>query len=167
MSSRAKIARPPIRDAGDHDHAVSAESPLVLEAVANQSGIEPVILLEKKLLIGSDPECAIRVPLSGVASRHAVIERKRTGLVIKAHSRDVPLNHIPVDQAALHEGDRLAIGSVEFAIRRAKPEELARAMPEPEAPPVAERSVDTAPLSTAAVLMPEVATFVAPEDGAR
>src|SRR5690349_24053129 len=39
---------------------------------------------------------SIRVTVSGVASRHAVIERKRTGLVIKAHSRDVTLNHIPV-----------------------------------------------------------------------
>src|SRR5262245_4778346 len=142
MSSRAKIARPPSRESGDHDHGGSTETPLVLEPVASHSAIEPVILLGKKLLIGSDPECGVRIPVSGVASRHAVIERRRAGLVIKAHSRDVALNHIPVDQAALHEGDRLAIASVEFAIRRAKPEELARAMPEPEAPPAAERSAD-------------------------
>src|SRR5262245_5512012 len=162
MSSRAKIARPPSHEAGEHERGASPEAPLVLDPVSSQSGIAPVVLLGKKLPIGSDPGSAIRLTVAGVEPRHATIERKRTGVVIRAHSRDVTLNHIPVDQAALHEGDRLAIGPVEFAIRRANADELARAIPEPETPLATNGAAETAPQTATAPQAP-----AAPVDGAR
>src|SRR5262245_42064936 len=150
MSSRAKIARPPSHEAGEHERGASPEAPLVLDPVSSQSGIAPVVLLGRKLTIGSDPGSAIRLSVAGVEPRHASIERKRTGLLIKAHSRDVTLNHIPVDQAALHEGDRLAIGPVEFAIRRANADELARVIREAEPTSVTERHAEAAPQTSVA-----------------
>src|SRR5436190_803628 len=104
----------------------------------------------KRSEIASDPACAVHLPVPGVAPRHGMIEKVRSGFVFKSQAGDVRLNQMPVDQAALEQGDRLAIGPVEFNIRRASPRELTRYASDKRITRVAEGGAQAPPESAAA-----------------
>src|SRR5579863_2001581 len=124
MSSRANIDRRSHRETGARAQAAGPASALVLEPVSQQWGISSIVLAAKTSVIGSDPACEVHLPFAGIEPRHGIIERRRNGFVFKAQAGGACLNQMPVDQAALDHGDRLAIGPVEFSIRRGSPQPI-------------------------------------------
>jgi pSer/pThr/pTyr-binding forkhead associated (FHA) protein len=73
------------------------------------------------IVIGREPTCDVRVPLSSVAQKHCQITRDEAGaLRIKnlGMANGTSRNGQPIEEeTALSNGDRLAIGPVTFIVR--------------------------------------------------
>eukprot|EP00913_Durusdinium_trenchii_P008986 g8452.t1 len=109
--------------------AASGSPCFVLEPLLSDSGIEPIVLRPGTVSIGASGDCALPINIPGIAPRHGTIvtEGKRT--VIRSEDSRTWLNDGPVTEAQLRAGDRLAIGPLEFRVRIASSEELARSEP--------------------------------------
>jgi len=98
--------------------------PLALEPAEWLTGLETILLTPGRYTIGSDTDSTIVLNSGGVRLRHCliVVGPKRT--VLKAWDTFTWLNEAPVDESVLKPGDRLAIGPVEFVVRRATADDL-------------------------------------------
>jgi hypothetical protein len=92
---------------------------LVLDPVCQVPGLTPTLLDRSRQFIGTDGECALRLPDSGARSRHAVIRRGRRHVIIKAFDPETWLNGLLVREAPLCAGDLLRVGPFEFRLRGA------------------------------------------------
>ena len=72
-----------------------------------------------KTTVGSSPRCNIRIQEPGVQPLHCLIVREATGLSARRWAAGTRLNGQPFDEAALHAGDRLTVGSVELEVEGA------------------------------------------------
>lgn len=115
--------------AGSRD---SAATLYVLDPLRRSDSLGPTLIETERLIIGSAADCAVRLDVPGVDARHGMILRGPRQLVFKALDRRCWLNNGPVGESPLREGDRLAIGPIEFRVRRATEEELLRRLPVPE-----------------------------------
>ncbi len=102
---------------------------LVLDPARPRLDAAPILLDQPQLLIGSGAECPIRLAENGINSRHALLLRDGPQVIIKALDRRTWLNGYPVTESRLREGDLLAIGPVEFRVRRAHADELIGNLP--------------------------------------
>jgi predicted component of type VI protein secretion system len=77
-------------------------------------------LSKPRMVIGREPTCDVRVPLSSVAQKHCQIMLDEAGaLRLKNLASGATTSHngAPVeDEAALSNGDTLAIGPVTFVV---------------------------------------------------
>jgi hypothetical protein len=123
-----------------HDDARPGVAPkaspmLVLEPARSHHDAAPILLDQPQSLIGSGAECSIRLPENGINSHHALLLRDGPHVVIRALDRRTWLNGYPVTESLLREGDLVAIGPVEFRVRRAQAEEIIGILPvEPRGP---------------------------------
>ena len=101
-----------------------SSTPLVLEPAEWLTGLDTILLTPGRYTIGSDSDSTIVLNSGGVRPRHCliVVGPKRT--VLKAWDTFTWLNEAPVDESVLKPGDRLAIGPVEFIVRRATADDL-------------------------------------------
>ncbi len=80
-----------------------------------------------RMVIGREPTCDVRVPLSSVAQRHCQITLDEAGsLRLKNLSNGAATsrNGQPIeDEAALNHGDTLAIGPVTFVVHISRGED--------------------------------------------
>src|SRR5579863_4189163 len=113
----------------DNARSTANSRTLVLDHARPSPGAAPLVLDQPQYLIGSDAECPIRLPANGINSRHALLVCNGPHVVIKALDRRTWLNGYPVTESRLREGDLVAIGPVEFRLRRADPQELAETLP--------------------------------------
>lgn len=97
-------------------------TPLVLEP-PRHSGLTSIPLVPGRHLIGSAPECAIRICVEGILDRHALILVGENRTVIKSMDSRTWVNDGPVAEMALRPGDRLSIGPLTFRVRSATTEE--------------------------------------------
>lgn len=130
---------------------------LVLESVVDRFGIAPVVLQEGEVRIGSRPDSDVVVPgpETTADSRECIVSTIGGETRVLAGDARLWLNNVPIDEARLRAGDRLAFGAVEFRVRRATPEEVAaeperptavaEPTPEPVAPPIVEVTDPTPP----------------------
>ncbi len=143
--------------------------PLVLEPMRAHSGIEPVLLDGRKVVVGAADDCSLRLAVPGVEPRHCLILAGPHGPIIKAWDQRTWLNDRPVREAGLRDGDRLAIGPVVMRVRKARDDEASRAQrpaePQPPAarvaefqpaplPPVIETAIEIPPAALPPILPP-------------
>ncbi len=108
--------------ATDRLHGTTAATEiLVLEPVAQRLGLAPILLVPGDLTIGSSPECQIQLNVPGVQPQHCVIHSSRSRVSLRALDHRTWHNNLPSSEGWLRLGDRLAIGPVEFRVRRAEP----------------------------------------------
>lgn len=124
---------------------------LVLEPSHDGLGCDAVLLGAGPCSIGTAQDCTLRVDAAGIAPRHAQIICGPAGAVLRACDPRTWLNDGPVTEKRLRAGDRLAIGPVEFRIRRAALDELL-----PATPPPARRTAPAAPQPAFERLDPEL-----------
>jgi len=93
------------------------QSVLVLEPVYQHAGLGPCALPPGQHTLGSGDDCTLRIQLPGVHPRHAVITAEGRRAMLQAFDARTWLNEIPVKEAVLQAGDRLAIGPVEFQLQ--------------------------------------------------
>ncbi|MDB5338093.1 MAG: hypothetical protein JWN70_3712 [Planctomycetaceae bacterium] len=121
--------------------STAATEILVLEPVAQRLGLAPILLVPGELTIGSSPECQIQLTVPGVQPQHCVINSSRSRVSLRALDHRTWHNNLPSSEGWLRVGDRLAIGPVEFRVRRAEPWDVL--------PPVSESIDSSEPASIA------------------
>jgi len=89
----------------------------------------PFAVSKPRTIIGREPTCDVRVPLSSVAQKHCQITLDEAGeLRIKhlAAANGTYHNGRPLDgeEAALSHGDKLVIGPVTFIVRIGRDDEV-------------------------------------------
>lgn len=86
-----------------------------------------------ELVIGSEPDCDVHLPYSGVAERHARLVRDGSGLRIEdlGSRRGMLVSGRRVRDASLEVLDEIRLGGVTLLVEDAQP----RAKPQPEPPP--------------------------------
>lgn len=99
-------------------------TPLVLDP-PRHSDLPTIQLGLGKHLIGTSPDCSVRVRVDDVAPRHALIVVSEHRTVVKALDPRTWVNEGPVSEMALRPGDRLSIGPLTLRVRAASPDELA------------------------------------------
>lgn len=69
-----------------------------------------------KATIGSGAKCSIPIDNPALAGEHAAIERGDGGVYLRSLCADgsVKINGLAVDNAALHDGDVISVGSARF-----------------------------------------------------
>jgi pSer/pThr/pTyr-binding forkhead associated (FHA) protein len=102
---------------------------LVLEPLYPRRDEAPILLAQQQSLIGSGADCPIRLSENGIQPRHALLRCDGPHIVIKALDRRTWLNGCPVTESRMRDGDLLAIGPVEFRVRRAHAAELVSMVP--------------------------------------
>lgn len=123
---------PPVAARNDQPHQAEPVAPdaastrLILAPLHQYLALQPVILDDTRLTIGSAADCHFRIPAKGVAERHAMILAGRHRVVLTAWDERTWLNDFPVREAVLRPGDRLAFGPVELIVRQAPPSEIAQ-----------------------------------------
>jgi chromosome segregation ATPase len=80
-------------------------------------------------VIGSAPDCQLRIAVQGVAEHHAVILSGKNRAILTAWDQRTWVMDLPVRETELRAGDRLAFGPVELTVRYATPEELVQYVP--------------------------------------
>jgi pSer/pThr/pTyr-binding forkhead associated (FHA) protein len=97
---------------------------LALKPAEWLTGLDTVLLTPGRHTIGSDADCTVVLNSAGVRPQHCliVVGPKRTAL--KAWDAFTWLNEAPVNESELKPGDRIAIGPVEFIVRRSTADEL-------------------------------------------
>ncbi|MBL8756651.1 MAG: protein kinase [Planctomycetes bacterium] len=71
---------------------------------------------DRPTLLGSDPDCAIRIQEAGVAPQQAVVKAlKDQGFGLKALAPGVRVNGSPIEAVALRDGDLIEIGTTRIA----------------------------------------------------
>ncbi len=113
----------------DHVRVTANSRILVLEHTRPSLDAAPLLLDQPQYLVGSGAECPIRLPANGINSRHALLVCNGPQVVIKALDRRTWLNGYPVTESRVREGDLVAIGPVEFRVRRADSHELVETLP--------------------------------------
>ena len=96
-----------------------AQRLLVLEAMHDES-FSPILLTPGKWTIGAAEESRIVLSVEGVQAQHCVLLSNDHQTVLKSWDERTWLNDNAVEEAELADGDRLAIGPVEFRLRDAK-----------------------------------------------
>ncbi len=99
-------------------------TPLVLDPPP-YCDLATILLGWGKHLLGTAPDCAVRVRADGVEPRHAMIVVSEHRTVVKALDPRTWVNEGPVSEMALRPGDRLSIGPLTFRVRAADSDELA------------------------------------------
>jgi len=103
---------------------------------------------DRRCIIGSSSAADVRIDDSSVQPRHCVVERAPAGTFVQGEDGSIVVNGAPRDEAWLHQGDRLTIGSVELDIcqlgfvpwssvsipRPPAPQAQPATAPEPESP---------------------------------
>jgi uncharacterized protein (DUF3084 family) len=97
--------------------------PLVLEPMRAHSGILPVLLDGRRVVVGTAEDCSLRLAIPGVEPRHCLILAGPHGPIVKAWDQRTWLNDRPVREAGLRDGDRLAIGPFVMRVRKARDDE--------------------------------------------
>ncbi len=84
----------------------------------------PFEVSKPRIVIGREPTCDVRVPLSSVAQRHCQITRDDEGHLRVKHlaaANGTYCNGLPInDETDLSHGDKLVIGPVTFIVRIAQ-----------------------------------------------
>lgn len=138
---------------------------LVLESVVDRFGISPVVLCTGELRIGADVDGDVVVPQAG-ASSCMIVTEAGASRVFAGDSR-IWLNNVPIDEAPLRSGDRLALGPVELRVRRALPEELELDAPVDEAEGVRDETAESTEVLVEEPVPPIVLPTPAPVEDAR
>ena len=78
-----------------------------------------VTIESKPMVIGRDPDCAIRVADEEVARKHAVIEHKPDGVFIRdlGSMNRILVNHHEVREQRLKHGDTIELGLTRFLVQ--------------------------------------------------
>lgn len=78
-----------------------------------------VTIESKPMVIGRDPDCAIRVTDEEVAKKHAVIEHKPDGIYIRdlGSMNRILVNHHEVREMRLKHGDVIELGLTRFLVQ--------------------------------------------------
>jgi uncharacterized protein YeeX (DUF496 family) len=92
------------------------KGPLKLRIASGDRHGQLFQLHSPKVAIGSSPRCTLRIRTPGVAPVHCLILRGAQHTIIRRLSGDTRLNDAAFDDAILHSGDRLGIGSLEFEV---------------------------------------------------
>lgn len=79
-----------------------------------------------KCLIGSAPECTLRLRGAGVSPLHCLVLRGRSGTFVCRWSPDTTLNGHGFDQAPLLPGDHLEIGPIVLEVLEPTPSDASR-----------------------------------------
>jgi hypothetical protein len=86
-----------------------------------------------KVVIGSGPQCQLRLPAPGVSPVHCLLMRGPAGLFARSLVADTRLNGEPFETTRLNAGDCLSVGSVELQVLDAdSPDEEPQAGSGPE-----------------------------------
>jgi len=72
--------------------------------------------LTADLLIGSAGNASVRIEGAGVEPRHAILELRDDGVLLRGEGGQTRVNGITVKDAILHPGDQIAIGSHRFVL---------------------------------------------------
>ena len=87
----------------------------------------PFEVSKPRIIIGREPTCDVRVPLSSVAQKHCQITRDEDGGLRLKHlaaANGTYCNGRPInEETALSHGDKLVIGPVTFIVRIAQTDE--------------------------------------------
>lgn len=117
--------------------STAATEILVLEPVAQRLGLAPILLVPGEMTIGSSPDCQVQLNVPGVQAHHCVITSSRSRVSMRAMDPRTWHNNLPSPEGWLRVGDRLAIGPVEFRVRRAEPWDVLPAASESSVPATA------------------------------
>lgn len=112
-----------------------------------QPTLSPRLLAPGRIRIGSDPQCELHIPLTGIAGQHALLLAGTRRIILRAWDARTWINDEAVQETTLRLGDRVAIGPVVFRVRLATTDELLTQLPSP-APPDAPSPPSTAPTPT-------------------
>lgn len=117
--------------------STAATEILVLEPVAQRLGLAPILLVPGEITIGSSPDCQVQLNVPGVQAHHCVITSSRSRVSMRAMDPRTWHNNLPSSEGWLRVGDRLAIGPVEFRVRRVEPWDVLPAASESNVPATA------------------------------
>lgn len=110
--------------------------PLVLEPVAQRLGLAPVVITSQMLIVGSGPGADVRIELSGIEVEHCRLQVVRNRLHARSENSRTWHNDLPLKDGYLKLGDRLAIGPVEFRVRKLEPWDILPQAALTQQPPV-------------------------------
>lgn len=91
--------------------------PVLLEPCQDSLELKTLVLSAGRHQLGSDSHCDVHLPIPGIAPRHCLIVVGPRRCIIKALCPLTWLNDSVVRESALHDGDRLVIGPVEWRVR--------------------------------------------------
>ena len=128
ISPKSGLSSPPVEDrsTGPWD---PARQYLILVPRHRYVSFTPVVLDGSRCVIGSAPDCQLRIAVQGVADHHAVILSGKNRALLTAWDHRTWVTDLPVRETELRAGDRLAFGPVELIVRYATPEELVQYVP--------------------------------------
>lgn len=96
----------------------AADADLVLKIRGGIRDGQQVRIQAPKCMIGSGPNCTLRLVARGVQPLHCLIVRSKTRAVVRGWAPDLRLNGRGVQDSPLACGDVLAVGPVEFEVVR-------------------------------------------------
>lgn len=100
---------------GDHI-PLTTDRDLVLQVCGTNRAGQIVRLKSHKCSIGSGEHCTLRVRSHSVKPLHCVIFRGQADTFVRSWAHDTRLNGQSFSDARLSPGDRIGIGSIEFAV---------------------------------------------------
>ncbi len=130
-------------------------STIILRAIDDSLGLGRCEIPEGRAQtdVGRAAECAIVLPSKSVSRVHARFERKGTELVLQdlGSSNGTAVNGKPIQEepVAVHAGDRVRFGSLEFVLEeQTAPEDEAATLLAPPAKAIPAAPVPPSPLTT-------------------
>jgi serine/threonine-protein kinase len=103
-------------------HTARAPEPVSLPIVrltvetGPSAGTTVTLERDRQFLLGSGPDCQLRILEPGVAAQHAVVKAlKDQGYGVKALQPGLRVNGRPTEAAALHDGDLLELGTTRIS----------------------------------------------------
>lgn len=115
------LTKPTVLDAASAERAapsllgdVSGE--LVMRMTNGPQAGRIVRLSAAKCSIGSSPDCTLRLRGAGIEPVHCMIVRGARQTVVRRWSHDTRVNDRHFDDVGLRDGDRLAVGPIEFQV---------------------------------------------------
>src|SRR5436309_9778994 len=111
LLDRQTGATPPLRGESIHSDLPAGRIQLRLRANGELRTLPP-----GKATIGSSPRCNVRIQQPGVQPVHCLIVHGPEGLTVRRWAGETRLNGEPFVDAALSDGDCLALGGVELEL---------------------------------------------------
>ncbi|MEZ6056846.1 MAG: FHA domain-containing protein [Planctomycetaceae bacterium] len=90
---------------------------VVLHPTRSHSGIDPIVCSTGSTTIGASDDCDCVLPLGGIEAKHCTLTVQPGRISLQAISPMTWINDGPVRDSALRDGDRVAIGPLEFRAR--------------------------------------------------